>query len=125
MNRRAALAGFVIGVVGVVASCSASPDNDGKFLTDVWEHGNVSMGAVALVGAKDKTLGEASCREMQGGKSADYEVARFANTTNPDGSPVFSAAQSRVIVYYAITDLCPDQMSKRNDAWVNVTSAGG
>jgi Protein of unknown function (DUF732) len=121
--RWVASVGFAIGVVGIVTSCSTSPDNDQNFLAHVSEHGNVSMGDVALVGDKDKTLGDTSCTEMQGGKDANYEVERFANTTKPDGSPMFSEAQSRVIVYYAITDLCPDQMSKRNDAWENVTSA--
>jgi Protein of unknown function (DUF732) len=123
MRRWAASVGFAIGVAGVFTACSSGPDHDQDFLAHVSEHGNVSMGDVALVGDKDTTLGGASCTEMRDGKDADYEVQRFANTTKPDGSPMFSVAQSRVIVYYAITDLCPDQMSKRNDAWVNVTSA--
>jgi hypothetical protein len=61
---------------------------------------------------------------MRAGKDGDYEVLRFNNTTNPDGTRIFSLGQSRVIVYWAITDLCPDQMSKRNDDWINVTRAG-
>jgi hypothetical protein len=51
-----------------------------------------------------------ACLGMRTGNSGDLEIA------NPRWGQ-YSKGEAEIIVYWAITDLCPDQISKRNDQW--------
>lgn len=61
-----------------------------------------------------KTLGDAVCTDLHQGNAGAKGVIGVAN----DFSAIHgSMSQAKVIVYWAITDLCPDQMSQRQDHW--------
>jgi hypothetical protein len=58
-------------------------------------------------------LGWAICKSLKHGTSGDEEVRRVA------ARPVVGRRSGEIMVYYAITDMCPAQMSKRKDEWHN------
>jgi Protein of unknown function (DUF732) len=60
-----------------------------------------------------QTLGDAVCGDLRKGTAGANEVIGVSN----DGD--LKMSQAEVIVYWAINDLCPDQMSQRQDHWKN------
>jgi hypothetical protein len=58
-------------------------------------------------------LGPAVCKSLKSGTSGDEEVRRVA------ARPVVGQRNGEIIVYWAITDLCPEQMSKRKPEWAS------
>lgn len=63
--------------------------------------------------AKVKSWGRRICSDLRGGATGVEEIA----TASAD--PVVGRANAEITVYWAITDLCSDQMSKRQDQWKN------
>ncbi len=60
------------------------------------------------------TLGDAVCADLHKGNAAANEVIGVANdVTALHGS----MSQAEVVVYWAITDLCTDEMGQRQDHW--------
>jgi hypothetical protein len=53
------------------------------------------------------------CRDLQAGATGTQEVDQIASKN----AEFYSHKESEILVYWAITDLCPDQMSKRQDQW--------
>ena len=62
---------------------------------------------------KVKSSGRRICSDLRGGATGVEEIA----TASAD--PVVGRANAEIMVYWAITDLCSDQMSKRQDQWKN------
>ena len=54
------------------------------------------------------------CANLFQGEAGADEVIGVANDFSVVNG---SMSQAEVIVYWAITDLCPDQMSQRQDQW--------
>jgi hypothetical protein len=57
-------------------------------------------------------LGPAICDSLESGTSGDEEVRRVG------AREVVGPRNGRIIVYWAITDLCPSQLASRQDDWV-------
>lgn len=58
-----------------------------------------------------KTLGDAVCADLHKGNAAANEVIGVSNDMR------MPMSQAEVVVYWAITDLCTDEMSQRQDQW--------
>ena len=81
-------------------------------MAHVHEHGRLT--ADQSYAPDGRTLGDAVCADLHDGKAAANEVIGVSNdVTSLNGS----MAKAEVAVYWAITDLCPDQMSQRQDHW--------
>jgi hypothetical protein len=61
----------------------------------------------------DRLPGLGDLQFLKHGTSGDEEVRRVA------ARPVVGQRSGEIMVYYAITDMCPAQMSKRKDEWHN------
>jgi len=61
-------------------------------------------------------LGHAVCSDIKNGSNAGAKVMQIASL-QLNGKDQFTLPQAEEIVYWAITDLCPDQMSQRQDHW--------
>jgi len=87
-------------------------DQQLRYMADVDHHGGLT--AFQSFEPDGRTLGDAVCADLHKGNAAGNVVIGVANdVTSLQGS----MAKAEVAVYWAITDLCPDQMSQRQDHW--------
>ena len=82
-----------------------------RYMFDVEQHGGLTAAQV-LNSETRQTLGDVVCAELHEGKSAGNEVMRVASNVS-----ALSMPKAEVAVYWAITDMCPDEMSQRQDRW--------
>lgn len=114
----AAVTGAVVSVgvalaAAVVIAPVAYADNqaDGAFIMHLEKRGVPTGLTNGTMGAK---LGHAVCDDIKAGSQASSKVLQIANLNDADE---FTVPQAEEIVYWAITDLCPDEMSQRQDHW--------
>jgi hypothetical protein len=93
----------------------AISDQQIHYMADVDQHGGLTTSQVFTVkDGNGTTLGDAVRADLKQGRAAANEVTDVADeVTSLNGS----MAKAEVAVYWAITDLCPDQMSQRQDHW--------
>jgi hypothetical protein len=104
--------GAAVAGIGFAAPAHAVSDQQIRYMSDVDQHGGLSADQSYAPGGQ--TLGDAVCADLHKGNAAANEVIGVANdVTSLHGS----MAKAEVAVYWAITDLCPDQMSQRQDHW--------
>lgn len=116
MNRSLAVAlalGAVVSAgVAVAGPAHALSSQQRQFVADVSSRG--VSGESVINGETQQTIGDAACADLKKGTAGANEVIAVAN----DFSAIHgSMSQAMVIVYWAITDLCPDQISQRQDHW--------
>lgn len=98
--------------IGLAAPAHALSNQQRQFVADVSSRG--VNGDSVINGETQQTLGDAACSDLKKGNAGANEVIGIAN----DFSAIHgSMSQAKVIVYWAITDLCPDQMGQRQDHW--------
>lgn len=97
--------------IGMAAPAHAATDKQIRFMSDVDQHGGLS--ASQVYNGKI-TLGDAVCDDLHKGNAAANEVIGVANDVDALHG---SVPKAEVVVYWAITDLCPDEMSQRQDHW--------
>lgn len=103
---------IVMAAIGSAPPAQALSDQQHQFVADVSSRG--VNGDSMINGETQQTLGDAVCADLKKGNAGANEVIGVAN----DFSAIHgSMSQAKVIVYWAITDLCPDQMSQRQDHW--------
>jgi hypothetical protein len=108
-----ALMGAVVSTsVALASPAHALNDQQIKFTVDVDQHGGLTTDQVSAPGGK--TLGDLACAELFSGDPADNVILGLSNDV---ASLQGSISKAEVVVYWAITDLCPDQMSQRQDDW--------
>jgi hypothetical protein len=103
------LFGLVVCVAAVVAvlvlgECTESAKD--KFNADVRKR-DISLSQVA----PGNKLGGAVCKDIHNGNAAASEVIGVTNDAH------WTESQAEIVVYYAITDVCPDLLSQRQDHW--------
>jgi hypothetical protein len=94
--------------VGIAAPASATSAQD-QWLNDNSNHGGKSSGVYNA--ETQMTLGDAICTDIKKGSAAANEVVGVSNDMH------MTMSQAMVATYWAITDICPDQMSQRQDHW--------
>lgn len=101
--------------IGLAAPAHATSDQQVQFMADVNQHGGLTTSQVFTVkDGSGMTLGDAVCADLHKGNAAANEVVGVANdVTALHGS----MSQAEVAVYWAITDLCTDEMGQRQDHW--------
>jgi hypothetical protein len=98
--------------IGLAVPANALSDHQLKFVADVSSRG--VDGESVINGETQQTIGDAACSDLKSGTAGANEVIGVAN----DFSAIHgSMSQAKVIAYWAITDLCTDQMSQRQDHW--------
>jgi hypothetical protein len=98
--------------IGLAAPAHAVSDQQIRYMSDVDQHGGLTADQSYAPGGQ--TLSDAVCADVHKGNAAANEVIGVANdVTSLHGS----MAKAEVAVYWAITDLCRDQMSQRQDHW--------
>jgi hypothetical protein len=100
-----------VAAVMLAAPAQAVTDQQIRFLSDVDQHGGITTEQAYVPG---QTLGDAACADMKKGNVAANEVIGIANDVKSLNG---SMSKAEVVVYWAITDLCPDFMSQRQDHW--------
>ncbi len=65
-------------------------------------------------GGAPPDFGHAVCQDIAGGQPGAGAVTRIANLA---GGTRFTRPQAEMIVYWAITDLCPDQSAQTQNRW--------
>jgi hypothetical protein len=106
---------LVIAATAVAGPANATTDQQNRFMADTEQHGGLTTDQVFTVqNGQGTTLGDAVCNELRSGNAGANEVIEVANEVD---SLKGSMSQSEVVVYWAITDLCPDQMGQRQDHW--------
>jgi Protein of unknown function (DUF732) len=107
-------AGVVSAVVALASPAHALSDQQRQFVADVSSRG--VNGDSVINGETQQTLGNAVCADLKKGNAGANEVIGVANDFS--AIPIQgSMSQAKVIVYWAITDLCPDQIGQRQDHW--------
>jgi hypothetical protein len=96
--------------IGLAAWAQALSDQQGQFVADVVQHGGVYADRM-INGETQRTLGDGECSDLHKGNAAANEVIGVSNDMH------MLMSQAEVVVYWAITDLCTDQMSQRQDHW--------
>jgi hypothetical protein len=61
--------------------------------------------------------GHLVCDDLRAGASGATQVSRLIDIDKWYRFGRWTRKESEIIVYWAITDLCPDQTSKRHDQW--------
>jgi hypothetical protein len=98
--------------IGLAGSAQATSDQQIKFMADVNQHGGLTTSQVFTVkDGNGTTLGDAVCGDLHKGEAAANSVIGVSNIMH------MPMSQAEVVVYWAITDLCPDEMSQRQDHW--------
>jgi hypothetical protein len=108
MRIVAALAALAILLTACGASAGAN-DAETKFNSDVDEQGIAS----SLVQTGTDNLGTDVCNDIRSGQAAANVVINV-QSGNANGLTMRGA---EIITYYAITDICPDEISQRQDHW--------
>lgn len=98
--------------IGMAAPAHALSDQQRKFVADVIQRG--VNGDSMINGETQQTLGDAVCADLHKGNVAANEVIGVANDVTALHR---SMSQAEVVVYWAITDLCTDEMGQRQDHW--------
>jgi uncharacterized protein (DUF1501 family) len=96
----------------LAAPAHALSDQQRQFVADVSSRG--VNGDSVIHGETQETLGDAVCADLEKGNAGANEVTDVANQVSAIHG---SMSQAKIIVYWAITDLCTDQMSQRQDPW--------
>jgi hypothetical protein len=96
--------------VALAGPAHALSDHQRQFVADVVQHGGVNADGM-INGETQKTLGDAVCGDLHKGNAAANEVIGVSNDMHE------TMSQAEVVVYWAITDLCPDQVGQRQDHW--------
>jgi Protein of unknown function (DUF732) len=96
--------------VALAGPAHALSDHQRQFVADVVQHGGVNADGM-INGETQKTLGDAVCGDLHKGNAATNEVIGVSNDMHE------TMSQADVVVYWAITDLCPDQVGQRQDHW--------
>jgi hypothetical protein len=96
--------------IGLAAAATVISDQQPQFVADVVQHGGVNADHM-INGETPNTLGDAVCSDLHHGNAAANEVIGVSNDMH------IPMSQAEVVVYWAITDLCTDQMSQRQDHW--------
>lgn len=107
-----------LAAVLALAGCASSPADDakdladGKYLTDL-DARNVPTG---VTNGAPPELGHAVCADLGDGSAADGKVMQVANLQlgNVDQ---FTISQAEEIVYWAVTELCPQYSSQLQTHW--------
>lgn len=94
---------------GTSSSSGMPSDAQTKWQADTAGHGGPTEDVYNP--ETNKVLGDAICGDLHKGTPASSEVMGISNTLH------ITMPQSMVATYWAITDLCPDQMSQRQDHW--------
>lgn len=107
----------IVAAAATIALSTAAPahaltDQQLRYMTDVDDHGGIGSSESYAPGGQ--TLGDAICGDLHKGAAAGNEVITVADeVTSLNGS----MAKAEVAVYWAITDLCTDEMDQRKDHW--------
>jgi hypothetical protein len=107
---------IVVVAVLILTGCSSHTGKNAqedKFNSDVGDQGL----ALSLVQSGDDNLGTDVCTDIRGGQIA-ANVAIGVSNQSATGLTMHGA---EIITYYAITDICPDQISQRQDHWKDGT----
>lgn len=93
----------------LLAGCSSDTGDPAvdKFVDDVGDQGIAS----SLVEVGGDNLGKDVCNDIRSGQAAPNVLISVADGPNQ------SMRSASIITYYAITDICPDQISQRQDHW--------
>ena len=100
-------------VVAIAISIACAPaanaltEAQTQFVDDVEQHSDLAHDRLVDDADPSNTLGDAICDDLRNGRTA------YTERTDVEADEEMSATQAMVPVYWAITDLCPDQMSKR------------
>ncbi|EID12911.1 hypothetical protein MXEN_11911 [Mycobacterium xenopi RIVM700367] len=112
MKAHAIFLAAAIALAAAPAAHADHQDDQHRYMADVDQHGGI--GASQSYAPGGQTLGDAICADINKGNVAANEVIDVANdVTSLHGS----MSKAEVAVYWAITDLCPNQMSQRQDHW--------
>lgn len=123
MIRRMGRIGAAFAAVLLLAGCASTPADDakmaseGKYLTDLDVRGVPTGGPN---GAPPK-LGHAICNDIGSGSAASAAVLQVANLQLGGNADVFTTPQAEEIVYWAVTELCPQYSSQVQAHWRNGT----
>ena len=102
---------YVNGLPGYTGQTTPSGDTAGErqFQADIQAHGVPD--SIATI----PDLGDGACNSVQNGQAPGTWAMQMTNPPNN-----FTIMQSLVIVYWAVNDLCPNQMDKGvRDFWQN------
>jgi hypothetical protein len=111
MKATLLVGGVFAAIVASIPAAHADNQADGAFVMHLEKRGIPTGFTNGTAGAK---LGHAVCDDLKNGKVAANTVIQIANFNDGDQ---FTEPQAEEIVYWAITDLCPDQISQRQDHW--------
>jgi hypothetical protein len=115
MKKIAILLSALVTPIALAGPAHATTDQQNRFMADANSHGGLTTSQVFTVqNGQGTTLGDAVCNELRSGNAGANEVIEVANEVD---SLKGSMSQSEVVVYWAITDLCSDQMGQRQDHW--------
>lgn len=89
---------------------------DGKYLGDLGARG-VPTG---VTNGAPPGLGHAICTDMAGGSTAPTKLMQVANLQQ-NHQDQFTLQQAEMIVYWAVTELCPQYSSQLQDTWADGT----
>lgn len=97
-------------VVLSIFACSRSPNQ--KFFDDAAAHGVPNSTTMVTFGT-GQGVGDRICSDARAGKDL------FGTTNQLAENPRWAMTkdQARVTVYWAVHDLCPDQIGKTTDFW--------
>ncbi|MCV7100953.1 DUF732 domain-containing protein [Mycobacterium palustre] len=90
----------------------ALTDQQNKFAADVASHGGPAADQMITPAVMEtgQTLGDAVCADLRKGATANEVIGVSSDIHMP-------MSQAEVVVYWAITDLCPGQLGQRQDSW--------
>lgn len=109
MKMIAAALAALLSALLLAAPAHAASDAQIKWQADVAAHGGPTDGVYNA--ESQQTLGDAVCGDIKKGNAA----ANVAIEVSNDGN--LTMKQAMIVTYWAITDLCPDQISQRQDHW--------
>jgi hypothetical protein len=116
---------LVVIPLGVYVVWNPFHDTHFAYSDDVQEHSRDTGVAFCVTSQSSycvrrvRARGDSICAALRGGAAGPQEVAKVAALVSQEAraSALVSQKVSEVMVYWAITDLCTDQMSKRQDQW--------
>ena len=102
-----------LGMVACIHHVVSSHSAEDQFGDDVAAHGI----PLDHYWAPGNNLGSDVCKDIKAGQAAADVVINVSHQS-PTGTTI---PQAEIIVYYAITDICPDLIGQRQDHWRNGT----
>jgi type IV pilus biogenesis protein CpaD/CtpE len=104
---------LVLAAAAAVALAGCSTDDaDGRYIGDLDARG-VPTGPT---NGAPPDLGHAVCTDLGSGSDAGAKVMQVANL-QLNHMAQFTLPQAEMIVYWAVTDLCPQYASQLRDEW--------